>query len=76
MAVQSPKRIVFVVKILKDNPDSEPVKVVSEESIIREPVQVTSTENGHKTDKQDEDTERGEYIEGLECAEGVEIQKL
>ena len=38
--------------------------------------QVTSTENGHKTDKQDEDTERGKYIEGLECAEGVEIQKL
>lgn len=46
VAVQSPKRIVFVVKILKDNPDSEPVKVVSEESIIREPVQVTSTEKG------------------------------
>ena len=46
VAVQSPKRIVFVVKILKDNPDSESVKVVSEESIIREPVQVTSTERG------------------------------
>lgn len=46
VAVQSPKRIVFVVKILKDNPDSEPIKVVSEESIIREPTKVSSTEKG------------------------------
>lgn len=46
VAVQSPKRIVFVVKILKDNPDSEPIKVVSEENIIREPTNVSSTEKG------------------------------
>jgi hypothetical protein len=46
VAVQSPKRIVFVVKILKDIPKSEPVKVVSEEAILSEPVQVTTTEKG------------------------------
>lgn len=46
VAVQSPKRIVFVVKILKDNPDSEPIKVVSEERIIRETTKVSSTEKG------------------------------
>lgn len=46
VAVQSPKRIVFVVKILKDSPDSESIKVVSEESIIKEPTKVLSTEKG------------------------------
>lgn len=46
VAVQSPKRIVFVVKILRDIPKSEPVKMVSEEAILSEPVQVTTTEKG------------------------------
>lgn len=44
VAVQSPKRIVFVVRILKDIPKSEPVKVVSKEVVATEP-KVAATGN-------------------------------
>lgn len=40
VAVQSPMRIVFVVRILKDSPNEEPVKVVSEEFIGIEPIKL------------------------------------
>lgn len=34
VAVQSPKRIVFVVKILKEIPNEQPVKIVSDEVVV------------------------------------------
>lgn len=46
VAVQSPLRIVFVVRILKDIPkEEEPVKIVSEELAAIEPIKVAVTEN-------------------------------
>ena len=40
VAVQSPKRIVFVVKILKEISDPEPVKLVQNENVAIEPKSV------------------------------------
>lgn len=45
VAVQSPKRIVFVVRIFKEIPISEPVKIVSEEVVAIEPTKVIAPEN-------------------------------
>jgi len=46
VAVQSPMRIVFVVRVLKDIPnDEEPVKVVSEELVAIETMKVAITGN-------------------------------
>lgn len=46
VAVQSPMRIVFVIRILKDIPiEEEPVKVVLEELVVTEPVQIALSEN-------------------------------
>lgn len=45
VAVQSPMRIVFVVKILKEIPIEEPVKIVSKELVAIEPMKVAITVN-------------------------------
>ena len=45
VAVQSPKRIVFVVKILKDIPKEEPIKIVSKEVVAIEPVKIATSLN-------------------------------
>ncbi len=45
VAVQSPKRIVFVVKILKDMPKEKPVKVTSEALVTIETMKLLSIEN-------------------------------
>lgn len=46
VAVQSPMRIVFVVRILKDIPiQGEAIKVVSEELMAIEPIKIALTEN-------------------------------
>ena len=45
VAVQSPKRIVFVVRILKDIPKEEPIKVVSDEIVATEPIKVALSSN-------------------------------
>ena len=44
VAVQSPMRIVFVVRILKDIPKPQPVKIVSEKVVTTEP-KVAATGN-------------------------------
>jgi hypothetical protein len=43
VAVQSPKRIVFVVKILKEIPKEQPLEIQVEEVVALEPVKVTNT---------------------------------
>ncbi len=47
VAVQSPKRIVFVVRILKEIPilELEPKSLISKEPILKEPVKVVSTQS-------------------------------
>ena len=45
MAVQSPKRIVFVVRILKEIPKEEPIEIPSEAIVATESKKVVSTEN-------------------------------
>ncbi len=46
VAVQSPMRIVFVIRILKDIPnEEEPVKVVLEELVVIEPIKIALSEN-------------------------------
>ena len=40
VAVQSPKRIVFVVKILKDIPKDKPVVISAEDIVVAEPVKI------------------------------------
>lgn len=45
VAVQSPKRIVFVVKILKDIPKKEPLELDSEKVAATEPTKVAVTGN-------------------------------
>ncbi len=45
VAVQSPKRIVFVVKILKVVPKPEPVKIVSEEVVAIKPTKIAISSN-------------------------------
>lgn len=45
VAVQSPKRIVFVVKILRDIPKELPKNAISEEVVSTEPTKVTLTGN-------------------------------
>ncbi len=45
VAVQSPNRIVFVVKILKEIPKEKPVKVTSEEVVAAEPMKLLSIDN-------------------------------
>lgn len=43
VAVQSPKRIVFVVKILKEIPKEQPLEIQVEEVVALEPVKVVNT---------------------------------
>ena len=45
VAVQSPKRIVFVVRILKDIPKDLPEQEISEDIVATEPVKVSVTGN-------------------------------
>jgi len=45
IAVQSPKRFVFVVRILKDIPKQIPIKVISEDIVAVRPVEVVQTSN-------------------------------
>ena len=45
VAVQSPKRIVFVVRILKDIPKDLPEQEISEDIVATEPVKVAVTGN-------------------------------
>ncbi len=46
VAVQSPMRIVFVIRILKDIPNEEEhVKVVLEELVVIEPIKIALSEN-------------------------------
>ena len=45
VAVQSPMRIVFVVKILKDIPVEAPNAIITEEIVAVEPVKVVHTNN-------------------------------
>jgi hypothetical protein len=43
VAVQSPKRIVFVVKILKEIPKEKPLEIQVEELVALEPVKIVNT---------------------------------
>lgn len=45
VAVQSPKRIVFVVKVFEEIPNPEPVKLVQNESVATEPKGVVTTKS-------------------------------
>ncbi|BAO76651.1 hypothetical protein WPG_2421 [Winogradskyella sp. PG-2] len=45
VAVQSPKRIVFVVKILKEIPIEQPAKIISEKVVAIEPTKVVLSNN-------------------------------
>ncbi|WP_111684328.1 hypothetical protein [Winogradskyella tangerina] len=45
VAVQSPKRIVFVVKVFEEIPSPEPVKLVQNESVAIEPKGVVTTKS-------------------------------
>jgi len=45
VAVQSPKRIVFVIKILNDIPKPEPLEIVSEEVVAIKPTKVAVSTN-------------------------------
>ncbi len=45
VAIQSPMRIVFVVKILKDIPKEEPNNIITEDIVAIEPVKVVHTNN-------------------------------
>ncbi len=45
VAVQSPKRIVFVVKILKEIPKTKPSEIIIEDIVATEPVKVVATGN-------------------------------
>ena len=45
VAVQSPKRIVFVVKVFEEIPNPEPVKLVQNESVATEPKGVVTSKS-------------------------------
>lgn len=44
VAVQAPKRIIFVIRILKDFPEEQPDFLIAEETITIEPSEVTISE--------------------------------